>query len=73
MDMLSMVWQQRRNWKAEKMMSTFYISGDGAEAKLFLDIFKPINVLMQLDKKVLGANEIVFNFEDELVQFCSDE
>jgi len=73
MDMLSTVWQQRRNWKAEKIMSTFYISGDGDEAKLFLDIFKPINVLMQLDKKVLGANEIVFNFEDELVQFCSDE
>jgi hypothetical protein len=54
-------------------MSTFYISGDGAEAKLFLDIFKPINVLMQLDKKVPGANEIVFNLVDELVQFGSDE
>ena len=49
-------------------MSTFYISGAEAEAKVVLDIFKPINVLMQLLKKVSGANAIVFNFEDELVE-----
>jgi len=65
--MLSMVWHLKRDCKAEKKMSTCYISACGVQGLLFLDIFKPIKEMMQLDRKVIDANVIISKLVDQLV------
>jgi hypothetical protein len=71
--MVSTVRQRKKYWEEEKTVGTFYVSTDGVQAHVFFDLFKPINVIMQLDEKVIGANAILSNLFEEQVQFVSDE
>lgn len=67
--MVSTVRQVARDWRAEKKMSTFYISPCG----VFDDVLKPITEIIQLDVKVVHANAIISKHLDEVIQFVLDE